>query len=65
MDLIKLVLKCFKGPQKICDLDIIEPSRDLNLENLRIARYSDTLGNYDVDGVSFDGEQICVAGDKL
>lgn len=43
-------------------IKIIDPSRDLNLEHLKTARDSDRLGHYDVDGVSFDGEQICVAG---
>jgi hypothetical protein len=61
---LKYVLSLFKKPVRICDLDFIDPERDLNPKSLRIARHSDLLGNYDVDGVSFDGEYIFVSGES-
>lgn len=32
------------------------------IESLKKARRSDTKGNYDIDGVSFDGDHIYVSG---
>jgi hypothetical protein len=33
-----------------------------NKEGLKVARSSDQIGNYDIDGVSFDGNHIFVSG---
>lgn len=60
--ILKYLHSIFKKTIRTRDLDIIDPERDLNRQILKVARHSDLNGNYDLDGVSFDGREISVSG---
>ncbi len=61
---IKNFFSIFKNSFQSCDLTFINPEKSLNQDLLKTSRRSDLLGNYNFDGVSYDGLQICVAGES-
>lgn len=63
--------KFFEHYKNLSDKSIFNPIRsrrkheDQDKQALRIARKSDYEGNYDVDGVSYDGNDIHVGGESM